>query len=104
MRHPTVTAGSHEACMAQFPVLSLRKSTGQGMVSMADEQESVALVAIARAASNHPPHEWFELPSSHRTRAIYRELQQLDAAASGRLQEAIDQSAPERTRRSGSAA
>jgi hypothetical protein len=50
-------------------------------------QESVVLVAIARAASHYAPHEWFELPSSRRTRAIYRELQQLDAAAFGRLQE-----------------
>jgi hypothetical protein len=56
------------------------------------------LVAIARAASNYEPHEWFELPSSQRTRAIYRELQQLDAAASGRLPEVVDHEA--RTRKS----
>ena len=48
------------------------------------------LVAIARAASNYEPHEWFELPSSQRTRAIYRELQQLDAAASRRVPEGVD--------------
>ena len=71
---------------------------------MADEQESVVLVAIAKAASNYPPHEWFELPSSHRARAIYHELQQLDAAAAEHLQGATDQSAPERTRKSESAA
>lgn len=65
---------------------------------MANEQESVVLVAIARAASNYPPHEWFELPSSHRARAIYHELQQLDAATAERLQEA-----PERTPKSRSA-
>jgi hypothetical protein len=70
---------------------------------MSEEQESVVLEAIARAASNYPPHEWFELPSSHRTRAIYHELQQLDAAASGRLQQAADQSAPVRTLKSRSA-
>ena len=57
------------------------------MVPVADKQESVVLVAIARAASKYAPHEWFELPPSQRTRAIYRELRQLDAAASGRLQE-----------------
>ena len=54
---------------------------------MANKHESAVLVAIARAASKYAPHEWFELPSSQRTRAIYRELQRLDAATSGRLQE-----------------
>jgi hypothetical protein len=44
---------------------------------MAEEQESAVLVAIAR----YSPDEWFGLPSSQRTRAIYRELRQLDAAA-----------------------
>jgi hypothetical protein len=59
------------------------------MVPVADKQESVVLAAIARAASKYAPHEWFGLPPSQRTRAIYRELRQLDAAlaASGRLQE-----------------
>ena len=58
------------------------------MVPVADKQESVVLVAIARAASKYAKHEWFELPPSQRTRAIYRELRQLDAAfAPGRLQE-----------------
>ena len=57
------------------------------MVPVADKQESVVLVAIARAASKYAEHEWFELPPSQRTRAIYSELRQLDAAASGRLQE-----------------
>ena len=57
------------------------------MVPVADKQENVVLVAIARAASKYAKHEWFELPPSQRTRAIYRELRQLDAAASGRLQE-----------------
>jgi hypothetical protein len=59
---------------------------------VADEQENVVLVAIARAASNYTPHEWFELPPSQRTGAIYRELQQFDAAASGRLQEVASSS------------
>jgi hypothetical protein len=70
---------------------------------VADKHESAVQVAIARAASHYAPHEWFELPSSQRTRAIYRELQQLDAAAMGRLQEAINQSAPVRTLKSRSA-
>ena len=70
---------------------------------MVERQESVVLVAIGRAASHYAPHEWFELPSGRRTRAIYRELQQLDAAASGRLQEVADQSAPVRTLKSRSA-
>jgi hypothetical protein len=48
---------------------------------MAEEQESAVLVAIARATSKYSPDEWFGLPSSQRTRAIYRELRQLDAAA-----------------------
>ena len=61
---------------------------------MADKHDSAVQVAIARAASNYSPHEWFELPSSQRTRAIYRELQQLDAAAFRRLQEVGDQPAP----------
>jgi hypothetical protein len=69
----------------------------------ADKQESAVLVAIGRAAAHYAPHEWFELPSSHRTRAIYSELQQLDAVASGRLQDVTDQSAPVRMRNSGSA-
>ena len=55
---------------------------------MAGKQESVVLVAIARAASKYGPLEWFGLPPSQRTRAIYRELRQLDAAASGGLREA----------------
>jgi hypothetical protein len=63
-----------------------------------DQQESAVLVAIARAASNYEPHEWFELPSSQRTRAIYHELQQLDAAAPGRVPEVVDQE--ERARKS----
>lgn len=67
---------------------------------MANKHESAVQVAIARAASHYAPHEWFELPSSQRTRAIYRELQRLDAAASGRLQDVTDQSAPVRTRKS----
>ena len=67
---------------------------------MANKHESAVQVAIARAASHYAPHEWFELPSSQRTHAIYRELQQLDAAASGRLQDVTDQSAPVRTRKS----
>ena len=58
------------------------------------------LVAIGRAAAHYAPHEWFELPSRHRTRAIYSELQQLDAIASGRLQDVTDQSAPVRMRKS----
>ena len=70
---------------------------------MAGEQASVVLVAIARAASHYPPLEWFELPSSTRTGAIYRELQQLDAAASARTQELAAQSVPVRTRKSRSA-
>ena len=49
---------------------------------MADKRDSVVLVAIARAASKYTPLEWFALPSSLRTRAIYRELRQLDAATS----------------------
>jgi hypothetical protein len=53
---------------------------------MADEQDKVVLVAIARAASQYTPLEWFALPSNHRTRAIYRELRLLDAATSGRPQ------------------
>jgi hypothetical protein len=57
------------------------------MVSMVGEQESVVLVAIARAASHYAPREWFELPASQRTRAIYRELQVLDAASCRQLQE-----------------
>ena len=69
----------------------------------ADKQESAVLVAIGRAAAHYAPHEWFELPSRHRTRAIYSELQQLDAVASGRLQDVTDQSAPVRMRNSGSA-
>ena len=48
---------------------------------MSDEQQSVVLVAIARATSKYSPDEWFGLPSSERTRAIYHELQELDAAA-----------------------
>ena len=48
---------------------------------MSDEQQSVVLVAIARATAKYAPDEWFGLPSSERTRAIYRELQELDAAA-----------------------
>jgi hypothetical protein len=67
---------------------------------VANKHESAVQVAIARAASHYAPHEWFELPSSQRTRAIYRELQRLDAAASGRLQDVTDQSAPVRTRKS----
>jgi hypothetical protein len=67
---------------------------------VADQRESAVQVAIARAASNYSPHEWFELPSSQRTRAIYRELQLLDAAASGRLQEVADQAAPVPMRKS----
>ena len=67
---------------------------------MADEHESVVRMAIARAAANYSPHEWFELPSSQRTRAIYRELQKLDAAASRRLQEVGDQAASVPTRKS----
>jgi hypothetical protein len=70
---------------------------------MVERQESVVLVAIARAASHYAPHEWFELPSGRRTGAIYRELQQLDAAASARTQELAAQSAPVRTRNSRSA-
>jgi len=70
---------------------------------MVDEQKSVVLVAIARAASHYEPQEWFGLPSSQRTRAIYHELQQLDAAASRRLQDVRDQSASARTRKSRSA-
>ena len=56
-----------------------------------------------QSAAHYAPHEWFELPPSHRSRAIYSELQQLDAATSGRLQDVADQSAPVRTRKSGSA-
>ena len=67
---------------------------------MADKHESAVQVAIARAASHYAPHEWFELPSSQRTREIYRELQQLDAAASGRRQEIADRAAPVRKSRS----
>ena len=67
---------------------------------MANKHESAVQVAIARAASHYAPHEWFELPSSQRTRAIYRELQQLDAAAVGRRQEIADQAAPVRKSRS----
>ena len=67
---------------------------------MANKHESAVQVAIARAASHCAPHERFKLPSSQRTRAIYRELQQLDAAASGRVQDVTDQSAPVRTRKS----
>ena len=67
---------------------------------MANKHESAVQVAIARAASHYAPHEWFELPSSQRTRAIYRELQQLDAAASGRRQEIADLAAPVRKSRS----
>jgi hypothetical protein len=60
-------------------------------------------VAITRAASNYGPDEWFTLPSSQRTQAIYRELRRLDAAASGRPREVADQSAPTRVRKSRSA-
>jgi hypothetical protein len=67
---------------------------------VADEHESVVQMAIARAAANYSPHEWFELPSSQRTRAIYRELQKLDSAASRRLQEVGDQAASVPTRKS----
>jgi hypothetical protein len=49
---------------------------------MSKEQESVVLVAIARASSKYSPDEWFGLSSSERTRAIYDELRELDAAAS----------------------
>ena len=70
-------------CQGQRPVVSWPNPIGQGTVPMAGKQESVVLVAIARAASKYGPLEWFGLPPSQRTRAIYRELQQLDAAASG---------------------
>jgi hypothetical protein len=73
------------------------------VIDVADKQENVVLVAIRQAAAHYAPHEWFELPPSHRSRAIYSELQQLDAATSGRLQDVADQSAPVRTRKSGSA-
>jgi hypothetical protein len=73
------------------------------MASGKYEQESVVFVAITRAASNYRPHEWFTLPSSQRTQAIYRELRRLDAAATGRPQEVTDQSAPARARKSRSA-
>lgn len=56
---------------------------------MADEPDEIVLVAIARAASKYTPLEWFALPSNHRTRAIYRELRQLDAATSGRPQRMV---------------
>ena len=56
---------------------------------MADQQESIVLVAIARAASQYTPLEWFALPSNHRTRAIYRELRQLDAATFGSLRRMV---------------
>ena len=71
---------------------------------MADKHESAVQLAIARAASHYALREWFELPSSQRTRAIYCELQQLDAAAAGRFQEATNQSAPVRTSKSRSVA
>jgi hypothetical protein len=67
---------------------------------VADKHESAVQLAIARAASHYALREWFELPSSQRTRAIYRELQQLDAAAVGRRQEIADQAAPVRKSRS----
>jgi hypothetical protein len=67
---------------------------------VADKHESAVQVAIARAASHYAPHEWFELPSSQRTRAIYRELQQLDSAASWRRREIADQAARVRKSRS----
>ncbi|MGC1412626.1 MAG: hypothetical protein WA864_27220 [Acetobacteraceae bacterium] len=47
---------------------------------MADEQENAVHLAITLAASHYAPQEWFELPSRHRTLAIYRELRELDAA------------------------
>jgi hypothetical protein len=53
---------------------------------VADGDESAVQVAIALAALIYAPHGWFELPSSQRTHAIYRELQQPDAAASPRIQ------------------
>ena len=65
---------------------------------MADQQESVVLVAIARAASKYTPLEWFELPSGQRTRAIYLELRQLDAATCGRPQEMVKLRRSERAR------
>jgi hypothetical protein len=50
------------------------------VIDVADKQENVVLVAIRQAAGHYTPSEWFELPPSHRSRAIYSELQQLDAA------------------------
>jgi hypothetical protein len=76
---------------------------GRGMASANHEQESAVFVAITRAASNYRADEWFTLPSSQRTQAIYRELRRLDAAASGRPREVADQSAPARVRKSRSA-
>jgi hypothetical protein len=61
---------------------------------VADNPDNAVQLAIARAASNYRPQEWFELPSSQRTRAIYHELRQLDAAASRRLQDVMDRVAP----------
>ena len=73
------------------------------MASGEYEQKSVVFVAITRPASNYRSDEWFTLPSSQRTQAIYRELRRLDAAASERPREVTDQSAPARVRRSRSA-
>ncbi|HSZ90911.1 MAG TPA: hypothetical protein VK822_16235, partial [Acetobacteraceae bacterium] len=53
-----------------------------------------------RASANYPPQQWHELPSSHRTREIYRELRELDAAALRRLQEFSGRVMPGATRKS----
>ena len=54
---------------------------------MSDKLRDTVQLAITRASANYPPQQWHELPSSHRTREIYRELRELDAAALRRLQE-----------------
>jgi hypothetical protein len=63
------------------------KSTKGGIVSVSDKLRDSVQLAITRASANYPPQQWHELPSSRRTREIYRELRELDAAALRRLQE-----------------
>lgn len=66
---------------------------------MADKPDNAVQLAIARAASKYSAQEWHELPSTHRVRAIYRELRQLDAVTSRRLQDVKDRAAPIATRK-----
>ncbi len=69
------------------------------MVSVSDKSRNTVQLAITRASANYPPQQWHELPSSHRTREIYRELRELDAAALRGLQEVSGRAVPGETRK-----